>query len=68
MSAKGKSKIDDTVSVTSDNGGEEVLTSAITTIIVELKKNIFIKIRESAMFTGDRIKFTAYKISVSLAV
>jgi hypothetical protein len=36
--------------------------------MVELKKDTFIKVRESAVFTGDRIKFTIYKISVGLAV
>jgi hypothetical protein len=45
-----------------------MLTPAITTTIVELKKNTLIKVRESAVFTEDRTKFTAYKTSISLAV
>jgi hypothetical protein len=44
------------------------LTPATIIIIVELKKDIFIKIRESAVFIEDRIKFTVYKISMDLAV
>jgi hypothetical protein len=68
MSAKGKGKADDTASVTSDNEGEKILTPATITTVVELKKDIFIKIRESAVFTEDRIKFIVYKTSVGLAV
>jgi hypothetical protein len=68
MSAKGKSKADDTASVTSDNKNERILTPATTTTMIELKKDTLIKIREPAIFTEDRIKFTIYKISISLTV
>jgi hypothetical protein len=68
MSVKGKDKVDDTVFIISDNEGERALTSATTTTVVELKKDTLIKVRESAVFTRDRTKFTAYKISVGLAV
>jgi hypothetical protein len=68
MSAKDKGKADDTASVTSNNKNKKVLTSATTTTVIELKKDTLIKIRESAIFTKDRTKFTAYKISVGLAV
>jgi hypothetical protein len=68
MSVKGKDKVDDTASVTSDNKSKGVLTPATTTTVVELKKDTFIKVRELAVFTGDRTKFTIYKISVGLAV
>jgi hypothetical protein len=68
MSAKSKDKIDDTAFVTSDNKDKRILISATTTTIVELKKDIFIKIRELAIFIEDRIKFTAYKTFIGLAV
>jgi hypothetical protein len=66
MSVKGKDKIDDTISVVSDNGGEGTLILIIIIIVVELKKDTFIKIRELTVFTGDRAKFTAYKMFVGL--
>jgi hypothetical protein len=45
-----------------------VLISVIIITIIELKKDTLIKIRKSAVFTGDRTKFIAYKIFVGLAV
>jgi hypothetical protein len=54
--------------VVSNNGGEGVLTSVTTTIMIELKKDTLIKVRESTIFNGDRIKFSAYKTSMGLAV
>jgi hypothetical protein len=66
MSAKNKGKANDTTSIISDNRGKKILTSAIT--IVEVKKDTFIKIKDPAVFTGDKIKFSAYKTSVGLAV
>jgi hypothetical protein len=67
MSVKDKDKVDNTISVTSDNRDEEALT--LTTItVVEFKKNTLVKIRELAVFTGDRIKFIIYKTSIGLAV
>jgi hypothetical protein len=68
MSTKGKGKVDNAVSVISDNRGEEVLILVIIIIIVKLKKDTLIKVRELAVFTGDRTKFTIYKTSVGLAV
>jgi hypothetical protein len=68
MSAKGKGKVDDTASVISDNKNERVLTPATITTVIELKKDTLIKIKELAVFTGDRIKFTVYKIFMGLAV
>jgi hypothetical protein len=53
MSVKDKGKVDDTASVISDNKGEKVLILAITTTVVELKKDTLIKVRESTVFTGD---------------
>jgi hypothetical protein len=53
--------------VLNDNG-EGALTSVTITIVVELKKDTLIKVRELAVFTGDRSKFSAYKTSVGLAV
>jgi hypothetical protein len=53
MSVKGKGKADDAASVTSDNGSEGVLISATIIIVIELKKDILIKVRESAVFIGD---------------
>jgi hypothetical protein len=44
-----------------------VLTPATITVI-ELKKDTLIKVRESAVFTRDKSKFSAYKISVGLYV
>jgi hypothetical protein len=54
--------------VVSDNGGEEILTLATITTVVEFKKDTLIKVRELTVFNGDRTKFSAYKISVGLAV
>jgi 5-methylcytosine-specific restriction endonuclease McrBC regulatory subunit McrC len=68
MSAKGKDKADDTTSVTSDNKGKKALISVTTITVVKLKKDIFIKVREPAIFIGERIKFAIYKTSVDLAV
>jgi hypothetical protein len=66
MSAKGKGKIDNTTSVINNNRNKEVLTPV--TIIMEVKKDTLIKIRDLTVFTGDRIKFFVYKTSVGLAV
>jgi hypothetical protein len=66
MSTKGKGKADDTTLVVSDNGGEGVLTPVI--IVVKVKKDTLIKIRDPTVFTEDRTKFSAYKTSVGLAV
>jgi hypothetical protein len=66
MSAKGKGKADDTTSVISDNGEERILTSATT--VVKIKKDTLIKIKDLIVFTGDRTKFSAYKMSVGLTV
>jgi hypothetical protein len=68
MSVKGKDKVDDTVSVISDNKDERALTSAITITVVKLKKDIFIKVRELAVFMRDRTKFIIYKTLVGLTV
>jgi hypothetical protein len=43
-----------------------ILITIIT--VVKLKKDTFIKVRESAVFAKDRAKFIAYKTSVDLAV
>jgi hypothetical protein len=45
-----------------------VLTLTIIITMVELKKDTLIKVRELAVFTGDRTKFIVYKTSISLAV
>jgi hypothetical protein len=66
MSTKGKGKADDTASVVSDNREERALTSAIT--VIKVKKDILIKIKKLTIFTGDKIKFFAYKTFVDLAV
>jgi hypothetical protein len=68
MSTKGKDKIDDTASVISNNKNKKILTPATTTTMIELKKDTLIKIREPAVFTRDRTKFTAYKTFMGLAV
>jgi hypothetical protein len=69
MSAKDKGKTDETASVTSNNKKErKILTPTTTTTVVELKKDTFIKVKESAVFTENRTKFTAYKTSMGLAV
>jgi hypothetical protein len=68
MSAKDKGKADDTASITSDNKDEKMLIPVTTITVIELKKDTFIKIKESAVFTEDRIKFTTYKTFVGLAV
>jgi hypothetical protein len=52
--------------VISDNRDEETLTLVIT--VVKIKKDTLIKIKESTVFTGDRIKFSAYKTFVGLVV
>jgi hypothetical protein len=66
MSAKGKGKVDDITLVVSNNKGERILISVIT--VVKIKKDTLIKIRELIIFTGDRIKFFAYKTFVGPAV
>jgi hypothetical protein len=53
--------------VISDNRGEGILT-LITITVIKLKKHNLIKIRESTVFTGNRSKFSVYKISVGLYV
>jgi Retrotransposon gag protein len=68
MSTKGKGKADDTASVTSDNRGKEMMTPATITTVVKLKKDTLIKVREPAVFTKNRTKFTTYKIFMGLAV
>jgi hypothetical protein len=45
-----------------------VLTLITIITIIELKKDTLIKVKEPAIFTGDKVKFTAYKTSVGLAV
>jgi hypothetical protein len=45
-----------------------MLTPATIITVVKLKKDTLIKIRESAVFIGDWIKFIIYKIFVGLAV
>jgi hypothetical protein len=54
--------------VVSDNGDEGALTLITTITVVKLKKDTLIKVRESAVFIGDRTKFTTYKTSVGLVV
>jgi hypothetical protein len=68
MSTKGKDKVDDIISVISDNEEEEMLTLTIIITIIKFKKDTLIKVRELAVFTGDKTKFTVYKIFVGLAV
>jgi hypothetical protein len=63
---KDKGKADDTTSVVSDNEKEGVLTSAI--IVVKVKKDILIKIKDLTVFTRDKTKFSVYKTSVGLVV
>jgi hypothetical protein len=68
MSAKDKDKADDTASIINDNGGERALTSVTIIIVIEFKKDTLIKIKESAVFTGERTKFATYKTSINLTV
>jgi hypothetical protein len=68
MSAKGKGKVDNTASITSDNKNKKILIPTTITTIIKLKKDILIKVKESAVFIEDRTKFTTYKTSINLAV
>jgi hypothetical protein len=68
MSTKGKGKADDTASVINDNEDKRTLTSVTTIIVIKLKKDTLIKIKELAMFTGERTKFAIYKTFINLAV
>jgi hypothetical protein len=66
MSALGKdkNKADNIVSVISNTESEKVLISTIT--MIELKQDTLIKIRKLTIFSKNRSKFSAYKISVGL--
>jgi hypothetical protein len=66
MSAKGKGKANNTVLIVSNNKDKRMLTPATT--VIKLKKDILIKVRELAIFTGNKTRFAAYKTSIGLAV